>query len=302
MSAALELSKPGIVKMVTMSGGVGFVMAAVGHEWSAPTLAVRALGCLLGTALSAAGANALNQVIEAQRDGMMKRTRHRPVPSRRMGELGAMSLGVALCVAGLGVLCVMCNAWSSLVSAVTIATYLFWYTPLKPVTPLATIVGALPGALPPLIGWAAASGDGATAWGGLLEAGGWSIFAIMFVWQVPHFLAIAWKYRDDYALGGHRVLPVVDPSGASTGRAAVVWSAALVPISLVPIRLMPDRLGVAYGVVALAAAAGMIVQSVKLARERSDASARGLFWASIVYLPVVLLAMVLDACLTALVR
>ncbi|MFM9956652.1 MAG: heme o synthase [Phycisphaerales bacterium] len=296
-SLIVELSKPGIVKMVALSSAVGFVMAALVHPWEAGSLLIAGLGCIIGTALSAAGANALNQVIEVERDGRMRRTAGRPIPSGRLGEVTAMIAGVLLSVAGLGVLCMVCNPWASMVSAVTIATYLFWYTPMKPVTPLATIVGAIPGALPPLIGWAAGSPQAPYA--GLLDPGGWSIFAIMFVWQVPHFLAIAWKYRDDYAAGGYRVLPVVDPSGASTARSVVAWSIALVPISLVAVRVMPERLGPVYMVLAGLAALVMVVESVRLARARTDANARRLFFASIIYLPVVLVGMVIDAVLTA---
>jgi protoheme IX farnesyltransferase len=293
----VELSKPGIVKMVTLSSAVGFVMAGLVRQWQTSELVTAAAGCLIGTALSAAGANALNQVIEVERDAKMRRTLNRPVPSGRMGEVTAAIVGIILCVAGLGILCSMANPWASLVSAVTIATYLFWYTPMKPVSPLATIVGAIPGALPPLIGWAAASPD--ARWGGLGEPGGWAIFAIMFVWQVPHFLAIAWKYREDYAAGGHRVLPVVDPGGASTARSVVVWSLALVPISLFAVRVMPERLGVVYLTAAGLAALMMVVESIRLARNRTDANARRLFFASIIYLPVVLVSMVVDAVLTA---
>jgi protoheme IX farnesyltransferase len=293
----VELSKPGIVKMVTLSSAVGFVMAGLVRQWQTSELVTAAAGCLIGTALSAAGANALNQVIEVERDAKMRRTLNRPVPSGRMGEVTAAIVGIVLCVAGLGILCSMANPWASLVSAITIATYLFWYTPMKPVSPLATIVGAIPGALPPLIGWAAASPD--ARWGGLGEPGGWAIFAIMFVWQVPHFLAIAWKYREDYAAGGHRVLPVVDPGGASTARSVVVWSLALVPISLFAVRVMPERLGVVYLTAAGLAALMMVVESIRLARNRTDANARRLFFASIIYLPVVLVSMVVDAVLTA---
>ncbi len=301
LAAVVELSKPGIVKMVTLSSAVGFVMAMLGtRDWDATRLVTLAIGCIVGTALSAAGANSLNQVMEVERDARMRRTRFRPVPSGRMGELSALLAGVALSVAGLGVLCMACNAWASLVSGITIASYLFWYTPMKPLSPLSTIVGAIPGALPPLIGWSAARGGAEYA--GLLEPGGWAIFAIIFVWQVPHFLAIAWKYREDYAAGGHRVLPVVDPSGASTSRSVVAWSLALLPISLVPIRFMPDRLGIVYGVAAALAAGVMVWESVRLARVRTDTNARRLFFASIIYLPVVLLAMVGDGVLTAALR
>ncbi len=293
----VELSKPGIVKMVALSSAVGFVMAALVHPWDASSLLVAGLGCVIGTALSAAGANALNQVLEAERDARMRRTACRPIPSGRMGEVTGLVAGVLLSVAGLGVLCVVCNPWASMVSALTIATYLFWYTPMKPVSPLATIVGAVPGALPPLIGWAA--GSPGAAYGALLEPGGWSIFAIMFVWQVPHFLAIAWKYREDYEAGGYRVLPVVDPSGASTARSVVAWSVALVPISLVAVRVMPERLGPLYMILAGLAALVMVIESVRLARSRTDANARRLFFASIIYLPVVLVGMVVDALLTA---
>ena len=301
ISMVVELSKPGIVKMVTFSSCVGYFMAAAGSpDWTLRTAAVSMTACVIGTALSAAGANALNQVMEVDRDGLMKRTMHRPLPSARMDHATALFVGVVMSILGLGVLCLFCNAWASLVSAATIVSYLFCYTPLKPVTTFSTIIGAVPGALPPLIGWAAATqiGPGHSKGGlegarcaGLLEPGGWTIFALMFAWQVPHFLAIAWKYRDEYAAAGHKVLPSSDPDGSRTGRSSIAWSLALIPVSLAAVPAMPDRLGIVYCAIATLAGAWMVSASMKLYRERSDAAARKLFIVSIFYLPLALTGM-----------
>lgn len=287
-----EFVKTGIVKMVVITAGVGFAMAALSRNWTTGDLIFSAAWCLLGTALSAAGANALNQVMEVARDARMHRTADRPLPSGRMRLTHGKMIGLSLCVAGVAVLAIGNNIWAAAVSAVTILSYLLWYTPLKPVTSLATLVGAFPGALPPLIGWAAASND---PWGGLDELGGWSLFLLMFVWQVPHFLAIAWKYREDYARGGHAVLPIGDEDGRRTGRAVLFWTLALIPVSLAPSAAMPSLLGKGFLVAALLCAALFAYTAVRMTMERTDASAKRLFLASIFYLPVVMLAMVADA-------
>lgn len=295
----VELTKPGIVRLVTISAGVGFALSAMYRPaWSAGGAALSGLACLIGVALSAAGANTLNQVLEVERDGRMERTADRPLPAGRVPLMRGALFGAFLCFMGLSLLGIVNGAPAAAVCFVTIATYLVVYTPLKPVTPLATVVGAVPGALPPVIGWAAAS----TTWhGGLLDAGGWMIFALMFVWQVPHFLAIAWKYREDYGRGGYRVLPVIDPSGGRTARACMLWSLALIPVSLAPVAAMGGLLGVGYSVVATLGGIGMVWASVKLATSRSDGAALALFLVSIAYLPLVLCAAVVDAGFSALV-
>lgn len=286
-----EFVKTGIVKMVVFTAGVGFAMSALTRNWTWTELVITGLVCLIGTALSAAGANALNQVMEVPRDARMRRTADRPLPAGRMRMQQGWAIGVGLCVAGVAVLAIGNNLWAAGVSAVTILSYLLWYTPLKPVTPLATLVGAIPGALPPLIGWAAAS---TSEWAGMAELGGWSLFLLMFVWQVPHFLALAWKYRDDYARGGHAVLPIGDRDGLRTARAVLFWSLALIPVSLAPSAAMPTLLGRGYIVVAVLSASVFAYTAVKMAVERTDASAMRVFFASIFYLPVVMLAMVAD--------
>lgn len=293
----LELTKPRITRLVTITTAMGFGMAASPRmrgagvdEWLA-SLALLAVTCL-GTALSASGASALNEWWERDRDRLMHRTVNRPLPARRMSPRTAFALGAALCIAGVAVLGAAVNWAAALVSAATIASYVLVYTPLKPVTPLSTLVGAAPGALPPLIGWAAAS---AGPWHGLTQPGGWAMVAIMAVWQVPHFLAIAWMHREDYARGGHRVLPVLDESGTRTAWITLLWAVTLLPVSLFPVGAMPDRLGWPYGAAALALGLAFLWPAVRLAQRRTRADARALFIASIVYLPLLFAAMVADA-------
>lgn len=294
----LELSKPGIVKLAATSTAIGFLLAALNQAWpSLWVLAVTFVCCMVGTVLSGAGANALNMVIEHRRDAVMRRTMNRPIPSGRLSVRHGLLAAIAFSVAGVAVLAVGTNLIAALVALATIVSYAFVYTPLKPLTTASTIVGAFPGALPPMIGWAAASSG---VYAGLDQPGGWTLFAIIFVWQIPHFLAIAWKYREDYASGGYRVLPVVDPSGRRTSRATLVWSVALVPISLTPIVALPGMFDWLYLVVALVAGLWMLRAAMKLAMDRTDANARGLFIASIIYLPVILLAMLADSLLPAL--
>ncbi len=301
LRSAIELTKPGIVRMVVIVTAVGYVLGAFGRAWSPTAFFVGAALCLLGTALAAAGANALNQVVEAGRDARMRRTAGRPVPSGRLGTGAAWAIGLGACVAGDALLWFAAHPAAAVVAVVVQVTYLGWYTPLKPVTPLSTVVGALPGALPPLIGWAAAAGhQRESVWGGLDQPGGWTLVAIMFVWQVPHVLAIAWKYRDQYAAGGYRVLPSVDPTGVRTGTTALLWSIALLPVSLTPIGALPGVVSGGFAVVALPAGACMIAASALLLRQRTDAAAMRLFIVSILYLPVVLLAIVVDALLAPL--
>lgn len=292
----VELTKPRITKMVLVTTGVGFALPALARPWGGVELAVTALACVVGTALSASGSSALNQWMERERDGAMHRTRNRPLPAGRMTARAALLVGLASSLLGVLTLALLVNTAAAAVSLATIVTYLLVYTPLKPVTPLATLVGAVPGALPPLIGWAAAAGGSeAAAWASLGQAGGWSLFLIMLVWQIPHFLAIAWMHRADYARGGYRVLPVVDPTGERTSWSALMWAVALVPVSLAPVRLLPVSLGWGYVVVAAGAGGLFTLAVARFAWSRSDAHARAAFFASIIYLPLVLVAMVADA-------
>jgi protoheme IX farnesyltransferase len=304
VSSIVELTKPGIVRMVLVAASVGFILGAIrpdlaggGAAFSIGQFITAAAFMLVGTALAAGGANALNMALEVWRDAQMERTADRPVPSGRIAKPTAMSIGLLLASVGTALLAVGAGLGAAAVVVLTVLLYTVAYTPLKPVTTLSTIVGAAPGALPPLVGWcAAATLATGSPWAGLLEPGGWSLFALMFVWQVPHVMAISWKYREQYARGGYRVLPAIDPSGHRTGRAALAWSVALLPMSLAPVVALPEgTLGVAYIVVALAAGLWFVSAAADMAHRRTTASATKLFVVSIVYLPAVLFVMVLDA-------
>jgi protoheme IX farnesyltransferase len=275
-----ELTKPRITTMVMFTALVGFVLAS-------PPGSVRVAGlvsALVGVGLVAAGASALNMLLERHTDARMLRTRQRPLPAGRLRPVEAAGFGVLLTGAGLAHLTLFSGPLSAWVAFATWASYVFLYTPLKTRTSLATIVGAVPGALPPVIGWAAARGT--------LDPGAWVLFAILFLWQIPHFLAIAWLYREDYARGGLPMLPVVDPDGRLTGRQAVAHSLALLIVSLAP-----GASGMAGGwALAGAAVCGLLLTAVavRLAVRRTLPAARELFLASLVYLPAVSLLLVLD--------
>ncbi len=264
-----ELTKPRITTMVMLTALVGYVMASSG---AVDTSGLAAM--LAGTGLVAAGASVLNMVLERRTDALMHRTRERPIPSGRLRPIEASLFGMVLTTLGLALLAWLSGTPAAAVALVTWVSYLFFYTPLKTRTSLSTIVGAFPGALPPVIGWAAARGT--------IDPGAYVLFAILFLWQIPHFLAIAWIYREDYARGGLPMLPVVDPEGRMTGRQAVANSLALLLVSLAPAAAgMAGRLylggAVVLGLLLTAAA-------VRVAVVRSLASARTLFLASIVYL------------------
>jgi protoheme IX farnesyltransferase len=295
----VETTKPGITRLVTMTSLAGFVPVALTRAWGVADLVTALVACAAGTALSAAGANALNQWMEQARDARMARTRGRPLPTRRVRQSQVLVLGAALCVGGLAVLWALCSAVAMLVSLACIVSYLVVYTPMKPVTPLATFVGALPGALPPMIGSAAASA--AVGLEALREPAGYALFTLMFVWQIPHFLAIAWMYKDDYAEGGYAVLPVVDTTGAGTAWTMALWTAALLPATVFPAVLMPDLLGAPYVVTAVVTGLVFCVLAVRLLVEKSRGRARQLFFGSIIHLPVLLVAMMAEALVRGLV-
>ena len=275
----LELTKPRITALVVLTTYVGFYLGVQGRI--DPWLVLHAL---LGTAMVCAAASALNQVWEREADARMRRTQRRPLPAERLGQNEALLFGVALAIVGLLQLALFVNMLASLLAAATLASYLFLYTPLKRRTWLCTTVGAVPGALPPVIGWAAARGG--------VDLGAASLFAIVFIWQLPHFYAIAWMYRDDYARGGFPMLTVIDPEGAVTGRQIVAWAAALVPASLLPALL--GMAGALYFAGALVLGAGFLALAVRLAWTCEVVHARRVFLASIVYLPVILGLLVLD--------
>lgn len=235
-----------------------------------------------GTALVAGGAAALNQVAERDTDALMERTKSRPMAAQRLSVLEGRAVGGVLSVAGLGMLWGAVSELAALVALATLVSYVVFYTPLKRRTSFAAVVGAVPGALPPMIGWAASHGS-------ISDLGGWSLFLIMFVWQLPHVLAISWMYREDYGRAGIPVLPVVDVHGAMTGRQAVLWSATLVPISV-----LPAIAGIAthiYGIGALILGLAQLAITVRFSLQRTHAHARLVFYASIIYLPLLWIVM-----------
>jgi protoheme IX farnesyltransferase len=277
LADVLVLAKVRLNALVVATTAGGYYMAAP-HDFNPIVLAVTCAG----TALVASGASAINQAQERDTDRLMARTRLRPVADGRMsvGEARAVALG--LCGAGLLLLWLGAHGVAALVALVTVVSYVAIYTPLKRLTSLAAIVGAVPGALPPLIGWAAARGSIA----GLAP---WTLFLIMFLWQLPHFLAIAWLYRDDYARAGLPMLPVVDPSGAMTGRQATLWAATLVVFSLLPAAV--GLAGPWYGLGALVLGLAQLGVALHFAVHRTQESARRLFYASITYLPLLWILM-----------
>ena len=275
----LELTKPRITVLILICTAVGYFFGSANAFHFAGLIHV-----LLGTALMASGTAALNQWYEADSDAKMRRTSKRPLAAGRMKRIHGFVFGVLLSAVGFADLWFGTNALAAALGLFTLATYIFLYTPLKRRSAVCTTVGALPGAMPPLIGYAAASGG--------LDAGALALFLILFVWQFPHFYAIAWMYREDYARGGIRMLPVIEPDGESTARRIVACSILLIPISLVP-RLL-GMTGSIYAASAIAAGLVFLYFGVRLARERSLAGARHVLVASVLYLPVVLAVMVLD--------
>jgi protoheme IX farnesyltransferase len=239
----------------------------------------------LGTTFVASGAAAINQVIERDTDRLMTRTRVRPVADGRMTQAAGATIALAMSLIGLAMLALTAGTAATVVALATLVSYAAFYTPLKRRTSLATIVGAVPGALPPLIGWAAVRGSVAG-----LEP--WSLFLIGFFWQLPHVLAISWIFRDEYAKAGIPVLPVLDPSGTLTGRQMVLWAASLVPFSALPFVL--GMASLTYGIGAVVLGVSQLVLAFQFLSERTAGRARRLFYASILYLPLLWVLMVLS--------
>ncbi|HEX7860489.1 MAG TPA: heme o synthase [Verrucomicrobiae bacterium] len=239
---------------------------------------------LIGTALVACGAAALNQWLERESDARMRRTESRPLPSGRLSPDTVLLLGAILSGVGLLDLLLGVNPLTAFLGAITLASYLFIYTPLKKVTTLNTLIGAVPGAIPPLMGWTAARNE--------ISAAGWSLFAILFIWQLPHFMAIAWLYREDYARGGFKMLPIADPDGSKTAAQAVLHSIGLIPVSLFPSLL--GVAGVVYFAGALLLGVTFLIFAIQFSRALTRERARRLFIASIIYLPLLLGLLVID--------
>ena len=279
MKDFIALTKPGLVIMLVLTTCVGFYLGSDGPvDW------LQLLHTLAGTALAAGGTLALNQFMERDRDALMRRTRARPLPAGKLRPTQALVFGVAITAAGLLYLALVVNLLSCLVTAAITATYLFLYTPLKHRTTLSTVFGAVPGALPPVTGWAAARNDLG------LEAG--VLFAILFLWQMPHALALAWLFREDYARAGFQLLPTVDPEGRFTSVQILINCLALTAFSLVPTIL--GIAGVLYFYAALATGLGLLAFAIHLTATRTLASARNLFFASLVFLLVQFSVMAYD--------
>jgi protoheme IX farnesyltransferase len=276
------LTKPEVNFLILFTTGAGFYLGYPDRHHQFP-FGVFA-HTLLGTLLVASGTGTLNQFVERRFDARMRRTSRRPIPAGRLQPSAALRFGILLSLAGCIDLAVMVNLLASFLAFLTLASYLFIYTPLKLRTSLCTLVGALPGAMPPLIGWAAASGS--------LSLEAWILYAVLFLWQLPHFMAIAWMYRDDYARAGYLVLP----GGEWNGR-VMAWQSALPAVVLVPISMIPmlwSHAGLMYSMSVPALSWGFFYFGAKLAIHRSNAAARRLMFASIVYLPCVFFLMVLN--------
>lgn len=274
-----DLIKARLTTLVVLTTAAGFYAGWKGAmDWAL------LLHTVLGTALVASGAAALNQLLEKDYDALMRRTENRPLPSGRLTPDSVLMIGGVLSVAGLAYLALAVNLLTAALGAITLISYVWIYTPLKRVTTLNTAIGAIPGAIPPLMGWTAAQNE--------ISGGGWALFAILFFWQLPHFLAIAWIYREDYARAGFAMLPVIDPDGRRTASQALSHTLGLLPVSLSP--FIFKLAGPIYLVAALILGAVFATAAFRFARELSAARARGLFFVSIIYLPLLLTALALD--------
>jgi protoheme IX farnesyltransferase len=283
MKDYIALTKPRITWLILMSTGVGYFFG-LGDRWRGWSDFVILLNAIVGTALIASGTAALNQWFEREADRKMRRTENRPLPAGRITPNRALWFGVTLSAAGFAELVFAVNLLSGLLGLFTLVSYLFLYTPMKQRTSLSTVVGALPGAMPPMIGYAAASGR--------LSTEAWALFAILFLWQFPHFLAIAWLYRDDYARAGIRMLPVVEPDGSSTSRQIVIYASTLIPVSLFPTLI--GMTGHIYFVGALILGGWFLYSGLRVAFDRTLTRARKVMLVSVIYLPVVYALMIID--------
>jgi heme o synthase len=275
----MDLTKARLTTMVLVTTAVGFYVGFQGAlNWALM------LHTIFGTGLLAAGAAALNQLLERDHDALMQRTAGRPLPAGLLQPDSVLIIGGVCAAGGLVWLALAVNLLTATLGVLTLVSYLFVYTPLKRITPLNTVIGAIPGALPPLLGWTAARGE--------ISIGGWSLFAILFFWQLPHFFAIAWIYREQYAKAGYVMLPSVDPTGERTSRQAVSHTLGLLPISLTP--FIFRLAGPVYLFGALILGLVFLLFAIQFSRRLTEQHARYLFYASIIYLPLLLGLMVAD--------
>ncbi len=275
----IALTKPRITLMVMLTSAAGYFLASGGHPDPQAMLVAMA-----GIALVASGTSGLNQVIERDVDARMQRTRMRPLPAGRVSVRAATVFTSLLAISGVIYLDVFVNRLTAILALASIISYVFMYTPLKQVSSLSTLVGAIPGALPIMGGWTAARPD--------LGPGAWALFGILFFWQLPHFLALAWLFRDDYRRGGLKMLGVLDPEARQPRVQAVLYAAALIPASLLPVTIgLSDGF---YGIAALLMGVAYLVAALRFFRQADIGSARRLFRTSLLYLPVVLVVLSLD--------
>ncbi|MFK7962303.1 MAG: heme o synthase [Phycisphaerales bacterium] len=286
VALAMDLTKARLSLLVLWTTATGAMLAA---HWAAERTGAslnvpRLLWTLIGTALAAGSAGAFNQALEHRRDSVMRRTRRRPVPAGHLSPAAALGIALGLGTLGVGLLLAFVGTLAAGLAALTIVMYAAMYTPMKPRTTLNTFVGAIVGAIPPMIGWASVTGG--------LEAGAWALFALLFVWQIPHFLALAWMYREDYATGGFHMLPASDPTGRLTAQATLAGCLLLVPVAL-SITLVGVG-GWIYSAGSILLAVWMSARALRFVRERTDEAARSVFLASLLYLTVVLILAVAD--------
>ena len=280
VAAFVELTKPRITFLIVLTSAAGFYMGARGGVNYALLLSA-----MFGITLLSSGVATINQYLERDLDGLMRRTADRPLPSGKLLPWEALVFGSALIIAAEVYLALMVNLLTATLGLTVIAGYLFGYTPLKTKTSLSTLVGAFPGAVPPLIGWTAARGD--------LSVEGWVLFAILFLWQFPHFLAIAWMYREDYARAGILMLPVIEPEGRVTSQQIVIYTVMLLPVSLLPYAL--GMSGTVYLFGALILGLLFLYSSFRAAISLSRQEAKKLLLASVIYLPLLFILMVLNS-------
>ena len=273
------LAKPRLNMLVVASALAGYMMGTTDGVAAVPLLAT-----LAGTGLVAGGASAFNQLLERDLDSLMRRTRMRPLPDRRLQPLEAAVFGALVTVTGLLILAAFANLLAAEVALGTLLSYVVVYTPLKRRSSFGTVIGAIPGALPPVIGWAAARGA--------LSSEAWTLFGIVFLWQLPHFLAIAWMYREDYARAGYPMLPVIEPDGRSTARQSLIYATALLPLSLAPTLL--GLAGNFYFAGVLVLGLAFVYLTYRFVRTRAVRDARTVFFGSILYLPLVWILMIAD--------
>lgn len=275
----LELIKPRISTMALISVALGYTLASA-HSWSVIPL----IHALLGIGFVAVGCNSLNQLLEIKSDALMPRTANRPLPSGKISVSEVLIFGIVAALSGIFYLAIMVNLLTAFLSMLTLVLYVVVYTPLKRYTSFCTTIGAIPGAMPPILGWTAAGGN--------LNTSSFTIFAIMFLWQFPHFLAIAWLYRHQYHQAGLKMLPAPDPARGIVGWMCVIYAVFLIPVSLLP--QFVSLAGAVYSVIAFTLGIGYLLFSIRFLRHESSKTARELIWFSLIYLPVLLLTLTWD--------